>query len=174
MISLHVFQLEVWEWSRKNFGDQLAHRPLLGIVEECSEIIDATERGSRCDVADAVGDTMVYIADYCARRGFELTEIVHSFDAIASSREGIDDAFEGYVQSLLLHVGRLCHAHLKQEQGIRLTEDHVGNAKLELRAIIGIVWSIATLQNIDFEAAVASTWEHVSKRNWKANPTTGV
>lgn len=38
MIDVTVFQQEVSEWSKRNFGDntvQPAHRPLLGIVEEC-------------------------------------------------------------------------------------------------------------------------------------------
>lgn len=173
-MNLCDLQKEVWVWSRRNFGDQPAHRPLLGVVEECGELVDATERGCRADVADAVGDIMIFVADYCARRGFELNTVVGSWYDVRSFRGGLDDTFEGCVQSMLLHVSKVCRSQLKIEQGVRGAEDHVGQAKESLRAFVAAVCSAATLQGIDMEAAVDSTWRRVSKRDWAAKPLTGV
>lgn len=71
-------------------------------------------------------------------------------------------------------LGELCHAHLKQEQGIR--GNAVEHREKKVDAIGDIVIYLAnycTLEGIDFEYAVESTWSRVKQRDWKANPTNG-
>lgn len=84
-ISLSSLQGEVQVWVKKNFGDEPAHRALLGAFEELGELSHAhlkMEQGIRTTedhvaaAKDAIGDTIIYLADYCNRRGFDLEEIV--------------------------------------------------------------------------------------------------
>lgn len=70
-------QREVKEWSKKNFGEGNPHRALLGVVEEVGELshahlkMEQGIRGSNLELfkekVDAVGDIVIYLADYCER-----------------------------------------------------------------------------------------------------------
>lgn len=83
---LEIFQSEVGRWAERNFGATPSYRPLLGAVEEIGELAHAhlkKEQGIReglerfeQDAADAIGDILVYLADYCARTGLSLQESV--------------------------------------------------------------------------------------------------
>ncbi len=73
---------------------------------------------------------------------------------------------------IIEEVGELSHAHLKQEQGIRNSntedkEDAVGD-------IIIFLCHYCTMNNIDMDNAVVSTWEKVKQRDWKKYPKNGV
>lgn len=182
MMDVKAFQAEVGAWSRRNFGGNDVnppHRSLLGIVEELGELTWAVENDTAFeDMADAMGDAMVYAADYCDRNGLDLQRIVGSFAALkefglASEVVSCAGSLDGCFRSLLVHVGELSHAHLKQEQGIRTNENHAARSKAALRRIVELIATVAVLKGIDFEEAVASTWERVSKRDWKANPVSG-
>ena len=70
-------QDEQSEWSNYNFGYQPPHRGLLGIVEEVGELSHAhlkAEQGIRgtpeelaAERDDAIGDIVIYLAEYCNR-----------------------------------------------------------------------------------------------------------
>lgn len=77
------FQNEVYVWRSRQPWDQLnPTHPLLGVVEEVGELAHAhlkREQGIRGtpeehDAAkvDAIGDILVYLADYCERNGISL------------------------------------------------------------------------------------------------------
>lgn len=85
--SLNALQDEVAEWSEENFPNQPAENPLLGVGEEYGELAHAVlkdKQGIRLhesDVSieaemDAVGDMIVFLADFCSRRGYDLGECV--------------------------------------------------------------------------------------------------
>jgi NTP pyrophosphatase (non-canonical NTP hydrolase) len=84
--TLAQLQAEVADWATRNFGKRETWHPLLGVVEEVGELSHAhlkqTQgiRGSTLqhthDAMDAVGDAIIYLADYCALRGFNLHSIV--------------------------------------------------------------------------------------------------
>ncbi len=85
--NLQDFQYEVRKWSNKNFGeDQPSILPLLGVAEEVGELNHAHLKGVQgirytdaeveAKKADAVGDLMIYLADYCAREGLDLEDCV--------------------------------------------------------------------------------------------------
>lgn len=85
--NMHLFQLqtEVKEWSERNFPNNKVHQPLLGALEELGELAHAhlkQEQGIRGDQhaakADAVGDIIIYLADYCARNELCLAECVRT------------------------------------------------------------------------------------------------
>lgn len=77
-INFADLQKQVGEWSRRNFPNNTPDNPFKGMVEELGELAHALlkkEQGIRGtpeehDVAakDAVGDLLVYTADFCERR----------------------------------------------------------------------------------------------------------
>lgn len=85
-IDLSQLQLEVGEWSLKNFGDQPSTFPLLGIGEETGELMHAHLKDLqgirhlpheiKAMKEDAIGDIVIYLADYCAREGLEFSHCV--------------------------------------------------------------------------------------------------
>ncbi len=76
------FQGQVADWSHRNFGGQPAILPLLGVVEEVGELAHAELKGiqgirhtpEEIDEMkiDAVGDIVIYLADYCVRSQIDL------------------------------------------------------------------------------------------------------
>ena len=86
MMDLRQLQEEVSIWVDHNFGSGYPHRPLLGIQEEVGELAHAhlkMEQGIQGDVdkhqaekADAVGDILIYLADYCAQNDLDMGDCV--------------------------------------------------------------------------------------------------
>lgn len=96
---LDSLQEEVAEWSERNFPDQPAENPLLGVGEEYGELTHAVlkdKQGIRLDESDvsleaemdAVGDMVIFLADFCSRRGYSLGECVETaWEEKVSNRE---------------------------------------------------------------------------------------
>lgn len=73
-------------WSAYNFGPQPSIHSLLGIMEELGELTHAhlkaaqgirgTPEEHRAAKADAIGDLVVFLTDYCTRENFDLDQIV--------------------------------------------------------------------------------------------------
>lgn len=87
MLSLDELQLEQATWSLSNFGPQPKHRSLLGVTEEVGELAHAhlkAEQGIRTNEnheakkKDAIGDIVIYLADYCTQQGFSFQECVEA------------------------------------------------------------------------------------------------
>ena len=87
MSNLIDIQGEVKEWSDRNFGeDAPADHKLLGIVEEVGELCHAvlkrkqSIRGDQdkhiMEERDALGDIMIFMMDYCNRRGIILEHVL--------------------------------------------------------------------------------------------------
>jgi len=82
MFSIRKFQQEQKEWSNKNFKGKEPYQPLLGVVEEVGELAHSHLKGEqgirgtdielRSMAQDAVADIIIYLADYCNMRGFDL------------------------------------------------------------------------------------------------------
>lgn len=149
-ITLEQLQTEVSEWSQRNFPNNKPHHPLLGLVEEHGELRDAKTIGEVCD---AIGDVMIYLADYCGRNKLQLID----GDAINVA----DD----------LALYRLCHFHLKREQGIRHTPEECACGQ---QACVNHIVSTMKLrcadEHIDFYAVITDTWNRVKVRDWQKNP----
>jgi NTP pyrophosphatase (non-canonical NTP hydrolase) len=85
-LTLGQLQKEVGAWQAHNFprGDEEGWHPLLGIIEEGGELAHAHLKhvqGIRgyddpvkfmTEAQDALGDLLVYMADYCNHMGFDL------------------------------------------------------------------------------------------------------
>lgn len=91
-ILLPQLQEELAPWQERNFGGKApepgrAYQCLLGVVEEVGELAHAQLkheqkiRGVDAEVfeekaKDAIGDIVVYLADYCNAQGWDLEAIV--------------------------------------------------------------------------------------------------
>ena len=162
---------QVGEWSQHNFGNQLPHRPLIGIIEELLELSTAFEELRRGAVLDAVGDVVIYMADYFYR------------SCVVPSDKGNWDLGKTWVDRGLCEEGvpslsatrRLCqllaHHHLKGEQGIRGgTSAHLDRVRDACRLTLEYLEYACGLVNADIFDVVMETWSRVSKRDWKKNP----
>lgn len=87
MSDLTKLQEEVGQWSRQNFPNNEPYYALLGAVEEVGELAHAhlkslqnirgmTTEMSREKKMDAVGDIIIYLADYCERNNLDLETCV--------------------------------------------------------------------------------------------------
>ena len=70
-------------------------------------------------------------------------------------------------------LGELAHAHLKESQGIRLSEDHTENAKDAVADIVIYLADYCSSRGFDFESIVQETWNDVKQRDWKKDPING-
>lgn len=85
-MNLTILQAEVAEWSARNFPGKLPHQPLLGLQEEVGELAHAHLKGEqgirhspleiKAMKADAVGDIVIYLADYCEQNEIPLGAMV--------------------------------------------------------------------------------------------------
>jgi len=157
-------QAEHKPWQKRNFPDQQAWQPLLGIVEELGELDDAISADDFKGVLDSIADVMIYIVNYSNLRGWN---VQHMWDLRAS----IDD------QDPLGMIGKLCHHHLKWSQGIRgPAAKHESESQRVLRGVLAYLEHV--LQGAQDEADSATVpsitldvWvNEVSKRDWRKPP----
>ncbi|HZC29942.1 MAG TPA: hypothetical protein VE261_00380 [Gaiellaceae bacterium] len=143
-------------WVAHNFGNRPAYQPLLGIVEELGELAEAKTAD---DKADAVADVMIFMSDYCNALGIgdvNMAALVAAADREAS------------MSSTVVIVGRLAHAALKREQGIRGDRsEHERAIARELAHIIANMQMRAGSLGTSLEKLVAGVWARVRERNWK-------
>ena len=181
-------QAEQAPWVKHNFGDRPSWMPLMGIVEELGELQVAVMNDDRDARADAIADTIIFMADYCTAMGWDLqalweTRVPPPLDSPETARR------------LLVSAGKMQHHHLKLHQGIR------GDRKEhEIEGQKGARWILAQLvlcfpfpdvsdltvldvgpryewnsagQAVRVVQAVETTWAEVKKRDWKKNPRNG-
>lgn len=112
---LEKYQQEIGEWSFQQFskpkGRNLAHHqmidtndPLLGMMEELGELTHAvlkqkqqirTAEDHEEKEKDAIGDLMIYLLDYCSRRGFSASEILKNTWETVSKRDWVGNPMHG-------------------------------------------------------------------------------
>lgn len=148
LITLEQLQAENRQWQLRNFPNQLPHQPLLGLVEEFGEL----ETAENTEAAeDAIADCAIYLANYCSLNGLVLSDAACGINDIA--------------------LYRLCHFHLKGEQGIRYTPDTIKAAKQDcVNEIVQLLRESARLEGVSFYQAITKVWNVVKQRNWVANP----
>jgi NTP pyrophosphatase (non-canonical NTP hydrolase) len=99
-VDLRELQAAHKEWSERNFppSDQPSGRALFGLMEELGELAHAhlkQAQGIRCNEdhgangRDAVGDIVIFLADYCTQRGWSLEECITETWAEVSSRDWV-------------------------------------------------------------------------------------
>lgn len=153
-----TMQEEMKSWQAHNFPGREGWIPLMGLGEELGELQEARFDYTSEGLSDAIGDCCIYIADYCNAIEYNLQEIRNS------KTETIYD-----LRELIINYGKLCHAHLKQTQKIRMHEDHRENS---LNAIAKIMTYLNTHMNKDIETIAWETWIKVRTRDWQKNKNT--
>jgi hypothetical protein len=165
--TLKQLQEENKVWATHNFGNvnrTYAYHPLLGIIEELGELEQALYDMYTSDIWDAIGDVMIYMADYCNRMDLDLDMI---------SKQDLDITLDCHIEVFRI-LGKLCHAQLKLEQGIRGDDDvHITTISEYLAVIITALKDICNRYNWEFMCVVSNVWDLVSKRDWKKNTETG-
>lgn len=158
-------QAEVGAWSQKNFGDQPAWRPAMGMVEELCELSEKVEDLDLSETLDAIGDTAIYMADYFHRRGWDLGETWRTRYVNPRVYEGPN---MGRTLALIKDV---CHSHLKGDQGIRGgAEKHDTIMRQTCAAALIFIQDTAGLLDRDILEVITNVWDTVSKRDWTKNP----
>lgn len=169
MTTFRDLQRAVGEWSERQFGEQSAVNPLLGVGEEFGELVDQLEATDRVTAAehDCVGDMLVYMADFCHRCGHEYQA---AFEADRADDRTYDDPLDGVAAA----IGALNRSVLKRRQGIRLDEDRVGDAA-ERRAVAAFLDHLETFarrRGYALETCIDVAWrEEVRHREWDASAT---
>lgn len=167
-------QESVYEWSETQFPGQPDKNPAYGIVEEFAELKEVLiAADSRKEELDAVGDTIVYAADFAARRGLDLQEAAE-MDIDASVFQNLDESvFEADpLDGAVVAIGRLYRSILKREQGIRLDEQRVGDGAEQraLALLIDRLDKFASERDYTLEDCVVNAWdEEVCDREWDSS-----
>ena len=169
---LTAVQDEQATWSWENFGEQPDVNPLLGIGEELGEFYEATKSK---DKLDALCDVAIYSMDYATRRRWNLAHLVEAHSPLIADNPTVQ-AMAISDCPLMVALGRLNHAHLKEAQGIRGDASvHQTAAKEALAAIFlecaAEFYVLPQASKLSFVEAISIVWSRVvEKRNWKKNP----
>lgn len=165
-------QDEVGEWSIDNFGDQPDHYPFMGTGEEAHELADDVElEGSPSEAElDAIGDILVYAADFCARRGLDYQA---AYDAAQARTPIHDEFFREWVGAR----GQLERSLLKRAQGIDDSEkyadgERVGDAAEAdaLARALCALHTLATERGYSLEECIQVAWyDEVIDREWDSD-----
>jgi NTP pyrophosphatase (non-canonical NTP hydrolase) len=106
-----MMQREVGEWSERNFGKQDGVNPYMGTIEELGELSEAillmqsrigrlahatlkeaqgirgTKEEHAAAAKDAVGDLMIFLLDFCDKKGWDAETILTDTWATVRLRE---------------------------------------------------------------------------------------
>lgn len=159
---LAQLQKESKVWVDKNFAPRPAHHPLLGIVEEIGELEEARTKD---EVIDAVADATIFMADLCNEMKFDLATLYEeALDVLVRTAKR---------KPLAGSMGRLCHAFLKKQQGIRGTpQEHDFAMRASLVEILVSMLAVARAHEFYFLEAVQTTWDQVKDRVWRCQEPT--
>lgn len=108
-MTLTELQAEVKQWVAANFPKpHYPYRPILGAVEELGELAHAflkKDQGVRVDenhdaaMTDAVGDIIIYLADFCNQTDRDLDDIVDQVWDKVSQRDWKKNPVSGIVRA---------------------------------------------------------------------------
>lgn len=169
MSTFETLQEEVGEWSIENFGDQPDVNPYIGTGEEAGELADRINLNENPneEEIDAIGDVLVYLADFCARRGLDM-------QAAYDDAEHRSPTHENFFREWTAARGQLERSILKRRQGIRLDEDRVGD-EAEQEAVSRIICCLqyfATERGYTLNECVQAAWyDEVIDREWDSSYT---
>ena len=83
------YEMRIIQWAeaRQIIPNSTPATQLLKAVSELGELADATIKGNRLDVMDAVGDVMVCLINYCALQDINLVDCMElAYDEIKNRK----------------------------------------------------------------------------------------
>ena len=83
------YEMKILQWAeaRRIIPNSTPETQLLKAMSEMGELADATIKGDRLDVMDAVGDVMVCLVNYCALQDINLVDCMEvAYDAIKNRK----------------------------------------------------------------------------------------
>lgn len=153
--TMQTLQTESNEWVIRNFAPRPSYQPVFGIVEELGELAEAETLD---DVIDAAADVMVYSADVC--NAFEL-----SMQTVWDQAHLQNTPF---VIPPIVFAGRLSHAVLKLEQGIRGDRaHHVRHIEAQLVLIVFHLLRVGNTHGFNLLEQTGVVWDKVRARRWR-------
>lgn len=181
-------QAEVGEWSRRNFPNNTPNDPFEGLVEEVGELAHArlkarqgirgTKEEHEAAEKDAVGDIVIYLADYCERNKLSLSEgtkvycdRVYSEHLEGNSFADLDVATSLNVDSTGYETASQCFRYLVESVGNMSCCP--ATSSLRAGAILVDLAAYCNRHLLSLAEIVASTWTLVRQRDWTTNPTNG-
>lgn len=170
--------LAVGQWSLRNFEHRRA--PELGIVEEIGEATHCVlkriqgirgfenEEFFKKEFGDALADTIIYLSDWCYtynsffKFGRNMVE--------SARRMAVDDQ-----RKILRHLLQAADKALDiadrdtNERTFSATDESTFNMVAQRICNGCELW--AQVYDLDLSFLVAATWEKISQRDWKKNPS---
>lgn len=70
-------------------------------------------------------------------------------------------------------LGELCHSHLKNEQNIRISENHRENIEDAIADIVVFLAAYCAGTGFCLQSAINKTWPKVKNRDWIKNKVNG-
>lgn len=167
-----TLQEEVHEWSTDNFADQPSHYPFLGTGEEAGELADdvSFDESPTEEELDAVGDILVYLADFCSRAGLDLQKAYE--DA-----ESDETRHDGFWREWAAARGEMERSLLKRLQGIDDSDKYADGNRVgdkaeqqALRRMMRCLVSLAEQREYELEECVQVAWnDEVIDREWDSD-----
>lgn len=171
MVNWSEFQKDVGVWSHDRFGDQPATNPFLGTAEEMSELVVELleEDPSDDEVLDAVGDILVFFADYCTRADIP-------YEKAAELRSNVDlltpcESVEDLCVEVTVSRGNQAYSYLKQDQGIRNEREGVGQTA-DIQSLAHTLSALETFsenRGFTLSEAIEEAWGEVQEREWDSS-----
>lgn len=166
----NILQNEINTWATKNFGQNPAWQPTLGVIEEVAEFMAALEMQPCPDnartsaIADALGDQCVYALNLCEKVGLNFGDDI----AVDCQPQDLTE------RELIGVLGVMCRAILKNAQGIRAMDFQQRRENIRVALTVWFRWAefqAGRYKTGDMWQVVSETWESVRKRDWTKNPT---
>lgn len=173
-ITLKQLQEEQSEWVANNFPNRLNFMPLLGMIEELGELAHVELKGQQkirytadeitAKKRDAIGDIMVYTADFCTANYINIDSTTEQFPHVTLDRQPPNFTPEQAIFQAHRALSRVCESFYDGEIHAS-TSYHIGKFIHHLRHYCDV-------SNFDFFEAIDYTWSKVKQRNWIKNPLT--
>jgi NTP pyrophosphatase (non-canonical NTP hydrolase) len=167
--TLQDLQVCLYDWQNYNFGsDQDNELTMLGIFEEAGELchaqlkLEQSIRGSKehheNEMADAIGDMMIYTMNYLSGRSEPLASFSPRHDVKPAGDEGFMQVRQS-VKSVYKLAAKI--------------EDSPSVLNGVHKVVYQLVY-LCALKGWDLEGIVRNTWKNVGMRDWKKYPETGL
>lgn len=173
--TIRDLQRELYAWETYNFGVQEIYPKILGICEEAGELCHSVlkmgqkirgDRGKHmADLRDAIGDVAIYALNAASARRIEIRSLPQGTLPKGTMHQ---DALEVFSAASKFADMALMEMDKKQCASLEQLNDLFANlfAKLATMAL--------HLERDALEDVVRDTYRHVTRRNWRDNPETGV